>query len=1204
MCLLKQYWLYGDLTMKHLDRVFLFMLALAFSGPAFAAAFTCDPAQPNSIYFPETEAKFVRFVIRTTSPASEPCIDELEIYGTDPERNLALAESGAKAAASSCLPGHASHKIEHLNDGKYGNSYSWIAATRETEWAQIELPAVMTVSRVAYSRDRNGQYRDRMPVSFEVLVSKNGEDWKQVKKVIGDLDVIQGPSAIPSPPPPPLPLATTEPAHPFRYAVTGEEHAWLKTYGRADISPALVPYNGRVEEYPRHTGDDRIPLPPLPAPPRLDGSLEEAAWQTGSRGTARAAWPYDSDSSPLVETALTAGVHGNRLYIHIETDKVLSRHLAVVATPSWRGCGVVTIDDDGLVFRKYRNRKVEDEKAIEGFMDIESGSFEFSLPLSRFKNWNREGLRIGLGMGGQHTPHTGRLITLIPAPLAIAQTGPCVDGAFPLRICAAGSETVELTGNLPGGKLTLKPGETRALALQAESDPIGPRYDLRLAMTGSADFTLHLFRYDPLGHCLHQTAALLDRLEKKHVPLEEIRNSLAALKEQHTAILARPEQPRDRDRFLEARLLQRRAFFRDPDLYPLEHLLFVKRQQFLPSHNYSVILDAPFRPGGAVCRLKIPRENGAFQPEKAELIPLFETKTGIPRTPMADFDIEKIYFAMRPSEDGYYHVMAMNPDGSDLKQITDGPFHDYWPCPLPDGDLAFISTRCRRRFLCWRPQAAVMFRMNRHGGNMTPLSFANLTEWSPAVMSDGRIIWTRSEYIDKGADFGHTLWTIRPDGAKPELIFGNTIIQPNGYANGREVPGTSEFACTLISHFGDLNGPIALVDTGRSRFDQNAITSITPEVPWPGAPPREECFRDPVPIAKDYFLCSHAPRNRFGLYVIDRFGNREYLYFDPDICSMCPTPFRKQEKPPVLASVLEEKTETAPQPMGEVILRDVYRGIEDSVERGRIKYIRIVEEVQSELEQLDNGEYRADHEPFMKFYASPVDLVNGPSGWPAYVAKAPHGLVPVAEDGSAHFHAPAGKVLYFQALDEDLNEIQRMRSVVQLQPGEKRSCVGCHEHRHMAPPNDHRFRTSGPVQPQRAPWCGKPLSYQEVVQPVLDKHCVLCHDGKHPMGLDLRGTLDKNRVPASYRTLISRGLVNYCDYGWNSGGCEKKAPLTFGVVRSRLWDVLNKGHKNIELPREDMRRLKTWIDLNCPLWPDYQNRDKRPLPKSLMAKSE
>ncbi|NIA16171.1 MAG: hypothetical protein GWP08_19080, partial [Nitrospiraceae bacterium] len=635
---------------------------------------------------------------------------------------------------------------------------------------------------------------------------------------------------------------------------------------------------------------------------------------------------------------------------------------------------------------------------------------------------------------------------------------------------------------------------------------------------------------------------------------------------------------------------------RAPELAAAERLLFVKRRPFEPSHNYSVILDARFRPGGSVCRLDIPRIDGRLAPEQAVATSLFESGDGIARTPAADYGLSTIYFAYRPLEEGYYHIMAMDPDGGNLRQLTDGPFHDYWPCPLPDGDLAVISTRCRQRFLCWRPQAFVLFRMNADGGDFRPLSYANLSEWAPSVMNDGRIVWTRSEYQDKGADFGHTLWAIRPDGTKPELVFGNTIIQPNGYANGREVPGTKEFSCTLISHFGDLNGPIALVDTDRGRFNKEAITSLTPEVPWPGMWPIEECFRDPVPLARDYFLCSHAPQRRFHLFVIDRFGNRELLYADPAISSMCPTPFRRQEPPPVLAANVDLTKDT-----GEFMLEDVYAGISPPVERGTVKYLRVVEEVRANLDQMPDGTYRDDHPAFQDWYASPVHKVSGPYGWTTYVAKAPRGLVPVEEDGSAHFTAPAGKVLYFQVLDKDLNELQRMRSVVQLQPGEKRSCIGCHESRQSAPVNRGSPMAQEPVTPQVADWGGKPLFYERVVQPVFDKNCTQCHDAGHKMGIDLRGDLDAEKVPASYRTLVEKGLVHYADMGYNSGGCEKLPPLSLGTVKSKLWDVLNAGHHDVKLTRDEMRRIKTWIDLNCPLWGDYINRNDRPGPRMVVT---
>jgi len=136
---------------------------------------------------------------------------------------------------------------------------------------------------------------------------------------------------------------------------------------------------------------------------------------------------------------------------------------------------------------------------------------------------------------------------------------------------------------------------------------------------------------------------------------------------------------------------------------------------------------------------------------------------------------------------------------------------------------------------------------------------------------------------------------------------------------------------------------------------------------------------------------------------------------------------------------------------GQFFVADVYEGLEPTVKRGTVKYIRVCREVRADLIRLANGEYQADHEPFQDWYATPTHKVRGPHGWPSYVAKGVVGIAPVEEDGSASFYAPAGKVLYFQVLDADYNEIQRMRSVVQLQDGEKRGCIGCHESRVSAP---------------------------------------------------------------------------------------------------------------------------------------------------------
>ncbi|NIP28580.1 MAG: hypothetical protein GWN67_28005 [Phycisphaerae bacterium] len=879
------------------------------------AADSFDPAKPNRITFAPTEARFVRLVIHN-SLQSQPCIDELEIYGSEDGTNLALASAGAKATASSCLPGYSIHQIAHLNDGLYGNSHSWIAAGTRNEWAQIEFPKPVYVATLVFSRDREGRYHDRMPASIEIRISTDGTNWK--------------------------------------------------TVARSSVFPILP-----------------------------EGQLG-----------------------------------------HVDVLRY-------------------AFECEDLTWRKF---------------------------------------------------------------------DPC----------------------------------------------------------------------DSASRVLRQMEEMIERFSAQGLDVSEERREVAEFSRRERLLQQSSDKGTKRqEHFFQVRMTKRRLFFRAPELDKLERILFVKRHPFEPSHNYSVIFDSTGGPGGGICVLQVPRRDGILEPERATVTTLFDAGKGIARDPMADFGANKIYFGYRRSKDDYYHLYVMNADGSGLRQITDGPFHDYFPCPLPDGGLSFISTRCKARFLCWRPQAFVLFRMDADGGNIRALSHANLSEWTPSVMNDGRIIWMRSEYLDKGADFGHTLWAIRPDGTHPELIFGNNTL--NCYANGREVPGSSEIICTLVSHGGDLNGPIALIDVSKGRFNTQAITNITPDVKphyhmsWA----KQQCFRDPIPISRDYFLCSHAPFDKFGLYVIDRYGNRELLYLDPEIGSMSPTPLRAVKTPPVLVGNTEHANELSTK--SQFFVADVYHGLEPAVKRGMVKYIRVCQEVRADLIRLPNGEYQADHEPFQDWYATPTHKVRGPYGWPSYVAKSVIGIAPVEEDGSASFYAPAGKVLYFQALDSDYKEIQRMRSVVQLQAGEKRGCIGCHENRMSAPLSGRAVPMAmrrGPSTLQQPLWGAGPFSYEKVVQPVWDTRCVRCHNTGDEQQINLTGVLDADGIPASYRTIITNGWVHYFDYTWGREH-SKAEPLSFGTVKSKLWDILDSGHYDVHLTEEEAHRIKCWTDLNCPLWPDYIFRQNR-----------
>jgi len=139
----------------------------------------------NEEWFEPVEAKFVRFTIITAS-SGEPCLDELEVFTAGAEsRNVALASAGAEAKTSSVFGDglNAKHRRSHLNDGHYGNNFSWIAKTRGEGWAQVELARLERINRVVWSRDRGeGEkiYDDRLPTQYRIEVSADGQQWREV----------------------------------------------------------------------------------------------------------------------------------------------------------------------------------------------------------------------------------------------------------------------------------------------------------------------------------------------------------------------------------------------------------------------------------------------------------------------------------------------------------------------------------------------------------------------------------------------------------------------------------------------------------------------------------------------------------------------------------------------------------------------------------------------------------------------------------------------------------------------------------------------------------------------------------------------------------------------------------------------------------------------------------------------------------------
>ncbi|MBI1924310.1 DUF1553 domain-containing protein, partial [Candidatus Poribacteria bacterium] len=140
------------------------------------------PVHPrqNVERFSPTQARLVRFTGLKTN-GGEPCIDELEIYTAgENSRNVALASGGAKALASSTLPGYDIHKLEHINDGLHGNRHSWISNEPGVGWVQIELPERVVIDRIVWGRDLEGKYKDRLATRYKIEVATEPGAWHLV----------------------------------------------------------------------------------------------------------------------------------------------------------------------------------------------------------------------------------------------------------------------------------------------------------------------------------------------------------------------------------------------------------------------------------------------------------------------------------------------------------------------------------------------------------------------------------------------------------------------------------------------------------------------------------------------------------------------------------------------------------------------------------------------------------------------------------------------------------------------------------------------------------------------------------------------------------------------------------------------------------------------------------------------------------------
>ncbi len=664
--------------------------------------------------------------------------------------------------------------------------------------------------------------------------------------------------------------------------------------------------------------------------------------------------------------------------------------------------------------------------------------------------------------------------------------------------------------------------------------------------------------------------------------------------------------------FFEARRLVRRIAFCNP-LLDFDRILFTKRHDpgglYHMVHQYYgfgalpggglFVLSNPFSDEPSVSNLL---ENSVVENGRLAGQPL---KPGTFVSPDLSFDGEKILFAYTQGEGekpewsprASYHIFEVNSDGTSLTQLTDGIWDDFDPCYLPDGRIAFISTRRGGYLRCggsappWDSPNYTLYSMAGDGSDVICLSFHETQEWHPSVDNNGMLIYTRWDYVDRDTNVAHHIWNCYPDGRDPRSFHGNypTVRESRPWMemSARATPGSNKYVATAAAHHGLAFGSLVSIDY-RIEDDgaMSQVERLTPEVPLPEAEGGKKQIRQymaygtPWPLGEDDYLCVYHPEggNR-GVYWIDRFGNRELLYRDPEISCLSPIPLRSRPAPPTLPQrTTQTAAASAEEALATIAVMNVYDGDFQWPADAEIKALRVIQVLPKATPPADKPRIGVATE------------TN---------ARAVLGTVPVEADGSAFFEAPVGKLIYFQALDERGMAVQSMRSATYVHPGEQLTCQGCHERKHSPPSRFEQLPTAltrAPSEIRPGPEGANPFSYPRLVQPVLDRHCVACH--RQEEAVDLSGTVAGDHGwTKSYANLAGKyGFFFSVSNGSIKSGVHGGSRTTagqFGARASKLLEYLDEGHYGVELPPEDFGRIVTWLDSNSEFYGSYHDTSQQ-----------
>lgn len=544
------------------------------------------------------------------------------------------------------------------------------------------------------------------------------------------------------------------------------------------------------------------------------------------------------------------------------------------------------------------------------------------------------------------------------------------------------------------------------------------------------------------------------------------------------------------------------------------------------------------------------------------------------------WDAERLLFSSL-DESRMWQIYEINTDGSGFHQkvIVDEPDLEFCDANyLPDGKIVATCNIGYNGVPCVHGDDVVanLISYDPANGNLRRLTFDQDGNWSPIVIPNGRIMYTRWEYTDLTHYFSRIVMHMNPDGTENKAFYGSGSYFPNSTFDMKPLSKqNSRFIGIISGHHGTArSGRLIIFDPAKSRKEEKGMVQELPFSKRPIVPIiKDELvdgvwpqFMKPYPLNEKYFLvaCKPAQDALWGIYLVDVFDNLTLIAEKEGEGLTMPVLLQKTETPPVIPTKIkpEEKEAT-------VFIQDIYEGEgTQGIPRGTIKSLR-----------LFAYEYAYILAP------SDHDAQGIQSGWDI---KRVLGTVPVEEDGSAIFKIPANTPVSIQPLDENGAAVQWMRSWLVGMPGEIVSCIGCHEDQNQMPIP--KRVTASAIQPHslEEPEGGvRPFTFRLEVQPVLDRNCISCHNGSTSIP-DFRKdqmVTYKRGVQTKIERYFDQSYLNLHPYVYRQGpeaDMYVLRPYEYYANNSELIRILEAGHHGVNLPDEDLQTLYTWIDLNAP----------------------